>query len=281
MLASGVHLTTVECAYGERPYEIPDRDGVQMVRVRASGSALVWAKENLLNCGIARLPPEAKYIATADADISFMSPTWAEDTVHALQHYDVVQPWSDCYDLGPKGEHLAAHRSFARLAWEGKPMRQGGDQTTSPYQLGHPGYVWAWRRTALDGVGGLIETGAAGAGDHHMALAMIGRVKESYPQTLTQGYKDPLLIWQQRAERHIVRNIGYVPGTIMHYWHGRKSNRFYFSRWKVLEQNQFTPATDLKRNTYGVLELSGNKPALRVALDRYFRSRNEDGTDME
>ena len=38
----------------------------------------------------------------------------------------------------------------------------------------------------------------------------------------------------------------------------------------------FDPAVDLKRNTYGVLEFSGAKPALERAFDRYLRTREED-----
>ena len=35
----------------------------------------------------------------------------------------------------------------------------------------------------------------------------------------------------------------------------------------------FDPVTDLKRNSYGVLEFSGSKPRREGAFDRYLRSR--------
>jgi hypothetical protein len=38
----------------------------------------------------------------------------------------------------------------------------------------------------------------------------------------------------------------------------------------------FDPVTDLKKNTYGVVEFAGNKPELELAFDRYLRSRDED-----
>ncbi len=41
-------------------------------------------------------------------------------------------------------------------------------------------------------------------------------------------------------------------------------------------ESAFDPVTDLKRNTYGVLEFSGAKPDLERAFDRYLRSREED-----
>ena len=273
MLDSGVRLTVVECQYGERPHELRDLAGVQHVGVRAH--SLVWTKENLLNIGIARLPEDWKYVAWIDADVMFRRKDWASETVHALQLHDVVQPWSDCYDLGPNGEHVQHHRSFCALYAAGKPVGQG------PYTFAHPGYAWAATRRALDMLGGLIETAALGAADHHMALALLGRVDESVHGKMGQAYRAPLHQWQKRALHHIGRNIGVVPGTIEHGWHGPKGGRNYVGRWDVLVKHAFDPATDLMRNTHGVLELAGNKPDLRRDIDRYFRQRHEDSNAME
>ena len=274
MLDSGVQLTVVECAYGERPFQCAGTPGVTHVPVRAR--TLTWSKENLLNLGIARI--DARYIATIDADIHFRRTDWASETVHALQQYDVVQPWSDCYDLGPHDEHMHAHRSFCRLWAEGKPIVQG-PKAIGSYQFGHPGYAWAYTRQALEWLGGLVETASLGSADHHMAQALIGRVDESIP-SLQDAYKAPLDRWQERAVRHIAGNISYVPGTIEHRWHGAKVKRNYVGRWDILVRNAFDPTTDLKRNTWGVYELAGNKPELRRDFDSYFRSRDEDSNTL-
>ncbi len=281
MLDSGVKLTTVECAYGERPFELTNPK-INHVKVRADASALVWNKENLLNLGIARLPAEAKYIATLDADITFRKVNWASETVHALQHYPVIQPWSDCYDLGPNGEHLELHRSFCRQVYDRQPFMQGPNAyPNSPYRFGHPGYAWAWTRQALEWVGGLVETAGLGAADHHMATALVGKVDDSVPKALQGPYSAPLHLWQARAVRHIAKAISYLPGTIEHTFHGPKAARRYVDRWSVLIKNQFDPITDLKRNTYGVMELAGNKPNLRHDIDTYFRQRSEDANVAE
>jgi hypothetical protein len=271
MLDSGAKLTVVECAYGARPFELAEVPHVAHVPVRAK--TLLWNKENLLNIGFARLPDDWQCAAWIDADITFRRADWVSETVHALQQYDVVQPWSDCYDLGPKDEHLQIHRSFCRLVHEGKPILPSG---AGGYTFAHPGYAWAASRRALTRLGGLIETAALGAGDHHMALALIGRVDESIPAGMQPGYALPLQAWQARAMRHIAGNIGYVPGTIEHGWHGSKLKRAYVDRWTVLVRNAFDPQVDLVRNTWGVLELAGEKPRLRHEIDLYFRSRCED-----
>jgi hypothetical protein len=243
------------------------------VPVRAR--TLVWTKENLLNLGLARLPEDWKYAAWIDADIVFRRPDWAAETVQALQLHDVVQPWSDCYDLGPNGEHVAVHRSFCRV-WQ-----DGGDVGGGYGVFAHPGYAWAATRQALEHLGGLVETAALGAADHHMALALAGLVERSLPGGIGAGYVAPLLRWQSRAARHIAGNLGAVAGTIEHQWHGAKRRRRYVERWDVLTAHGFDPAEDLKRNVWGVLELAGNKPALARAIDAYFRARSEDSNVME
>jgi hypothetical protein len=275
MLASGVRLTTVECAYGDRPFQVDDNPVVNHVRVRAK--TLVWNKENLINLGIARLPADWKYVAWVDADVAFRKDGWAAETVHALQQYDVVQPWSDCYDLGPDDDHLQAHRSFCRLWHDRQPISAS---YRAGYSFAHPGYAWAATRQALDWLGGLVETAALGAGDHHMAYGLIGRVEDSIHEGVGEGYRRPLLDWQARALHHLNFNIGYVPGTIEHAWHGRKEDRRYVDRWTIVIRNRFDPSTDLKRNVFGVLELAGNKPELRRDLDAYFRQRNEDANTL-
>ena len=102
----------------------------------------------------------------------------------------------------------------------------------------------------------------------------------SVPGGISDGYLRPLLRWQDRASRHVAGNIGYVRGSIEHDWHGAKAKRAYVDRWSTLLRNHFDPETDLIRNTWGVLELAGNKPQLRLDIDRYFRARDEDSNSL-
>lgn len=273
MAASGVPLTVVECAYGDRSFELADTLGITHVGVRAR--SLVWEKERQLNAGIARLPQGWKYVAWVDADIVFRNPTWAADTVHALQQYDVVQPWTTCYDLGPSGEHLELHRSFCRQWILGEPVGH------EPYAaFAHPGYAWAATRGALDALGGLVDTAALGAADHHMALALVGRAQDTFPGSISAGYQRPILQWQDRARQHVAGNIGAVSGTIEHEYHGAKALRRYVDRWTILTRNDFDPDLDLKTNVWGMWELAGNKPALSRDINAYFAQREEDATTL-
>ena len=283
MLDSGVKLTTVECAYGERPFDIAPRTGVNLVQVRSK--TVVWNKECLINLGIQRLPEDWKYVCWSDADIQHRRPGWANETVHALQQYDIVQPWTDAYDLGPKDEHIQHHKSFCHQWWNKKPCVPNGPKTWrfdgGPYDYPHPGFCWAATRTCLEWLGGLFELGAMGAGDHHMALALVGQCERSCPGGVSWNYLRHLKQWESRALHHINFNIGFVPGTIEHFFHGRKNDRKYVDRWEMIVEHAFDPDTDLKRNVHGVLELAGNKPWLRRDLDQYFRQRNEDVNSLD
>ncbi len=290
MLDSGVQLTTVECAYGERPFELEPHPEINRVQVRSS--TLVWNKENLINVGIARLPHDWKYVAWIDADITFRAPKWASDTVHALQHYQLVQPWADAYDLGPNEDHMQTHKSFLRLWYQGQPiapdapLKNDGKRGPfwkhdgGPYEYAHTGYAWAARREAIEKLGGLFEISALGEGDNVMAKALVGRCESAVPSWIHPGYLAHLHRWQNRALQHVHFRLGYVPGTIEHSWHGRKQDRGYVNRWDILKRHGFNPDTDLKKNTYGVIELAGNKPMLSHDIDKYFRQRNEDSNTL-
>ncbi len=280
-----VHVTLVEAAHGARDHSLDDlgeHERVTHIPVRAY--TMAWSKENLLNIGISRLPHAAKYIGTFDADILFRKPGWATETIHALQLYPVVQPWKSAYDLGPNDDHLQTHISFASCYHRGRPVVPNGPKFWKSdggfYDYAHSGFAWAWVREALDKIGGLFELGGMGSGDHHMALGLAGLADYSLIQGIGGDYRAAVKLWESRALTHINRKIGYVPGTIEHLFHGDKQRRAYVSRWDMFVKHQFNPFTDLKRNSYGVIEFSGNKPDLERMFDNYLRDRAEDANTI-
>jgi len=280
ILDSGAKLTVVEVQYGKREFTcaLPH---VTHVGLRADSWA--WSKECALNEGIRRLP-EAEYIAWGDADIWYRKAGWARETVEHLQHYRVLQTWSKALDLGPNDELIGVHNSFCGQYMQGAPLVSGGpkfwkfDGGYAEYP--HSGYFWAARREFLDWTGGLFELAGMGSADHHMALGLVGLVERSWPGGTSQSYKDHLLRWQDRAKRYVNGRIGALPGIVEHRFHGAKQNRFYLGRWDIFVRHGFDPDTDLKRNSFGVLEWAGNKPELEREWDQYLRSRREDDNCM-
>jgi hypothetical protein len=289
MLESGVDLWTVELAYGDRSFEVTSPDNPRHVQLRTKDE--IWHKENTLNIGIQRLPVDWEYVAWIDADIKFVRPDWVQETIQQLQHHHFVQMWETAIDLGPHNQALGLHHSFmSRYVQTGQLPNDYAPPDSYYYDydgkgyIGHPGYAWAADREGLEAVGGLIDTAILGAADHHMAHGLVGSIHRSHPRGLNPGYTKKLYEWQARAERYVRRDVGYVAGSIMHHWHGRKKDRRYHDRWQILTKNQYNPDIDLKRDYQGVYQLhdtgSPRSIQLRDDVRRYFRVRNEDSIDL-
>lgn len=285
MLSSGVHLTTVECAHGDRDFFHDRNSNINHIGVRAK--TMMWTKENLLNIGIRSVLqkfPDAKYFAWIDADVFFQQPDWAVTTLHALQTSPVIQNWTSCIDLGPKGEIMQLHTSFCYQYFNGFNVKPGTKWAWSGIggpRFPHPGYSWAATREALESTGGLLEMGALGSGDAHMALGYVGMASGTYSGLVHENYKRQVLQWEQLALNGVVnRNLGVCPCTLTHRYHGKKANRAYNDRWKILEKHNYDPVVDSYKNLDGVCELTGNKPDLTRDMMHYFGNRLEDANTM-
>jgi hypothetical protein len=270
-------LHTVEASFGERPHAVTVASNRNHIQVNTSHE--LWHKENLINLGISRLPADWKYVAWIDADVTFSRPDWAIETVHQLQHFPVVQMFSQVQDLGPDYTTLNTRPGFGYAYVHGLPIHPTGYYAKS----WHPGFAWAARREFVDAVGGLVDWAILGAGDYHMACGIIGQMGRSMPTGLTPAYVDSLNLWQARAEKYGQHNLGYVKGLLVHHWHGKKADRKYFDRWKILVDEQYNPVTDIKKDSQGLYQLvveSRRQERLRDKLRLYFRSRNEDSIDV-
>lgn len=284
--SAGVTLITVEQAFGERPFEVTEANNPCHVQVRSVDE--LWIKESLINLGInyaLQIRPSLKYIAWVDADVSPMGPPrdWFLETWHQLQHYEIVQMFEWAQDLTPSYNPLGkAHLSFmsAYVKSGCQPPKSGGMWEIDSYERqGHPGYCWAANVSALTKLGLLIDIAVLGAGDRHMALGLVGEMEQSIQPGLHPNYAKLLMEWQERSNRHIKRDVGFVPGSIVHHYHGKKINRKYHDRWRILTENQFDPVKDLKRDAQGVWILESETERqlkLRDQIRAYFRNRDED-----
>lgn len=257
-------------------YDLPELAPLVYMHYHFSYPTAFWLKENLINLATDRLPAGWKYMAWIDADITFVNDNWARDTVEALSgQYDVVYLWETCVNLGPNGEVIGdkPDKSFGYMHKTSKyPYHQ-----RAKYGFWHPGYAVACNRKAFKQMGGLVDFAVLGSGDRHMALALIGKVEWSAPGNIHPGYLAELRAFQSRAAG---LRLGYVPGTIVHHWHGDKANRRYVERWEILTKGAYNPNEDL-------MCLPGSRrqhhlsPAAKARLEsqilEYFIGRQEDG----
>lgn len=161
-------------------------------------------------------------------------------------------------------------------------------------QFGRPGLGWAMNVTAGNHIGWWLDKCILGSGDWHGAHSFVGACTEQTTLVGTlkghgsQEYAIPtytqyILSYQERCEHWIKRDVGYVPVTVGHWWHGKYKDRKYGSRGKILVENQYNPYTDIKYDVHGVLQLetvSARQIRLRDQCRAYFKERMEDSIDV-
>ena len=270
-----VVLHAAELAYGERPFEVTG-DDTNDVQLRTSHE--LWHKENILNIAIQRFPSNWQYGAVIDADFHMTRPDWALEAIHQLQHFDFVQLFSTYTDLSHEQRPYRIMPSFAWNHVNGTGMNRtsGSGYGYGSKGPGATGGAWAFRRSALDAVGGLLDVCILGSADWHMAFGL-ARAQSSAPESrlCSEPYMEAVQRWQDRAAV-LKGNIGYIENHAVHNFHGSKVFRAYGDRWKILRDHNFDPLTDIMRDWQGIWQLTGNKPKLRDDIRGYFRSRNED-----
>lgn len=299
-----VVLITVEAAFGDREFSVTDPNNPNHIQVRTLDE--IWIKENLINLAISRLPRDWKYVAWIDGDIQFSRGDWADEAIHKLQHNHIIQLFSEAVDLSPSYTPILRHQSFcASYRYSQNPEldclgtmttkpdsnidpNYGGPAIDNTYRPGlvkwHPGFAWAANREAIDMLGGLIDFALAGAADNHMAKGLIGDAEKSIHPNISEGYRKLVLQWQNKAKL-LRKDIGYIDGLILHFWHGPKANRKYWERWQILVNNGYDPLIDLKRDWQGLYTLidHGDERSieLRQGLREYFSQRNEDSIEWD
>lgn len=275
---AGAKLVVVEVAFGERDFALGPEDGEIYIPLRSKDE--LWIKENAINVAFSRLPLDWKYAAWIDGDIQFSRSDWANDTLHQLQHYPIVQMFSQSADLSPSYDILRTFRSYGYCFCNNVP-RKGLDAQNDYYagEYWHSGYAWAIRRDAFNQLCGLIDFAILGGADLFMANALCNQ-NFKMPKSLGPSGIRWMNQWKQRADKYIRQNVGYVEGLILHYFHGKKQDRRYKDRGTILVDAHFDPEVDLKRDYQGLWQLNPENIQLRDGIRAYFRQRNEDSIDV-
>jgi hypothetical protein len=263
-----VNLCIVEMCYENQKFIITEPDNKNHLQLRTE--VPLWHKENMINVGIRRLlPPKWKAVAWIDADVEFESGTWALDTLKVLNGYkDVVQVFSHCIDM-EKDE--SAMRIFSGFGFQyDKKQKYSKDKTN----YWHPGYAWAMTRKAYDRIGGLYEYGILGSGDNIMSLSILEQGLKGIHVDSTDEYKESIVSFQTKMK---TLRLGYVPGVIRHHYHGRKQDRKYTERWRILTDSFYNPREHLTKDAAGLIVPTASCPkGMITQIKEYFYARNED-----
>jgi hypothetical protein len=274
---AGVPLLTVECAF--RDDEFAFRESPNMLRVRAQ--SVLWQKERLLNLMISRLPPQVTMVAWVDCDLIWENSDWVRAAEDVLRHWPVVQlfdvvvrlPEGQLYDVG-EGEHTDGFgATFSRRPWVINDVNSGRTG-----RHGHTGFAWAARREVLKH--GLYDACLSGNGDHLMAHAFVGDWESECFRghfDSSCAFRNHFETWSRKVYELVKCRVGYVPGKVLHLWHGEHADRQYLNRGLELNAFAFDPSKDLSIDAGGCYSWSSNKPELHRWAERYFVTRREDG----
>ncbi|HEY4486167.1 MAG TPA: hypothetical protein VJB70_00325 [Candidatus Paceibacterota bacterium] len=278
MRRSGISVLTVECAFGDAPFELPD--SLDTIQIRSS--SLLWQKERLLNLATSWLPPECNSVAWIDCDILFQNPRWAIDTERLLETHAVVQLFESCLRL-EKGNVTRAQTPDRSFSFGTIAPKNPGLLSCGRYDLhGHTGYGWAMQRVIFDAIG-LYEYAVGGSADHFIAHSIYNEYGFCIQHTLgtNQRATDHLIDWGRRFNQLVSGGFTAVPGEILHLWHGELVNRRYHQRLLEINALKFDPYQDVVATPGKPLEWHPNtrktKPKLIEYFASYFENRCEDG----
>ncbi len=284
----------------------------------------LWLKENAINIGVQHLPYDWQQVCWLDADVVFARPNWTGEAIHKLQHGTTtdrafLQMFSQARDLAPNYEMMPENYPHANGIGFASAWQQGILKTTLTPQIEadleaigadlkklaadfikleddlsgtnyppgaiFPGLAWAATRQAWDAVGGLIDFAVWGGADWHMGHALIERTKNMVRADMHRNYRKLVNQWYERCRTHMRRNVLVMDGVIFHNWHGRKTERGYNVKHRLLAQIGFDPLRHLKRDSQGLWSLhddgSTSYVKLRDTMRSIARDRNEDSTDTD
>ena len=271
---SGLNHLLVECALPRRPFALPAAPNTLRLRC----DSVVWQKERLLNLAVSKLPESCRKVAWLDADVLFSDPDWAVKTSKALEQHPLVQPYDTAIRLPPATRIYAGegdvYSSFAYVLSKKPGMFLAGNLVSH----GHTGFAWAAKRELLERHR-LYDFSVSGGGDHLMAHGFCGDLASPCVRAMVgweTPYSDSFKRWATKVYGEVQSDIGWVPGKLLHLWHGERANRRYDLRTRELLELGYDPRKHVRVGHGGAWQWGDESSALRDWAEEYFRRRKED-----
>ncbi len=234
--------------------------------------SILWQKEALLNAAVARLPDHITKVIILDADVLIPDAEWIGKVSAILEECAIIQPWARVAFLDKDGQEKAC------MASVGKGFARK-DPRCAKFEVYHPGFAWAARRSLWTDGPGLYEKCVVGSGDELLAIAVTGT--ELPDKGSSAADVAGKLEWIEAFRKwNSGGNFGFLKADIKTLWHGEYKNRQYKARHLMLAD--FDPVTDLEpKDAPGPVEWSvyalREKPEMVRAIADYFGMRLEDG----
>jgi hypothetical protein len=272
-------LVTVELAFDGR-FELDS--GAAEILIRKHGTDVMWQKERLLNIALDALPSECGAVAWLDCDVLFSRQDWPEASLWALEKAALIQPFSTARDtLDRSSGALSESAPSCALSYcRGHPEELAFeyDENRVPRRrLSAPGFAWAARRELIASTR-FYDVCILGAGDRAMLHAANGRIAQEIEARMpSKAHAQHYRSWAVAFHDAVGGRIGYVPGDVVHLWHGDFRNRQYRIRFADFGRFAFDPTRDIVLNSQACWRWASLKPELHAFARDLFALRREDG----
>ncbi|HYD49672.1 MAG TPA: Nif11-like leader peptide family natural product precursor [Terriglobales bacterium] len=286
--AQGLKLLIVELAFRNAPFEVPEDLCDRIVRRRTD--SILWQKERLLNIGLRQLPASCDKVVWLDGDVLFENDNWVEETAVLLQTFMVVQPFDTACWLAPGEMRRTLEpngggqtRAMPGFAYVISGLGEHRELMPDYYRQGHTGFAWAARRALMD-KHGFHDVQILGGGDAIMAQAMYG-IEDAFSKShpLSQRYPGAaarhIEKWSRQFHHDVGASVYFVPGRVLHLWHGDLADRNYIERHAILREHDFDPSADLRLDADECWAWASDKLQLQQQVATYFLARKEEARD--
>ena len=243
-----VPLVAVELSFGDG-FDLTEQDADILIQLR--GEDILWQKERLLNVALASVPSSVTAVAWLDCDAVFADPAWVEHSVECLREFPIVQLFTCLEDLGPCADiDLPNPARVERVATSlAAQVAAGAD----PNDLLAParrkravrklatGHAWAGQREVVEQIE-FYDACIIGGGDRTMASAFFGLASHAAQSLCMNGAREGhYRVWADRVWELVRGQVGAVPGTLRHLWHGSLADRGWQNRQERLSEFEFNP----------------------------------------
>ena len=262
---SGVRLLTVELAFGDDPFELPD--GPDAVRVR--GGDIMWQKERLLQLGGERLLDEGcRKLVFLDADVIFENNDWPVLVSRALDRWPVVQ----CFSRATRKytDTVRLQDSSVKAFLESGALLRGAK-----------GIAWAMTADVF-AKAGLFQHCIVGGGDAALCCAALGLAhgEDAWERSLRHlgfiRHAGAALLaryrnWAGMFHEAARGNCGFVDQAVLTMSCGTYAGRSYQERHHLLAD--FDPSREVAIQASGAFCWTPAGRARQPGVERYLRSR--------
>lgn len=236
-------------------------------------NSIMWQKERLLNFMFKELGNQYKAFLWCDSDVVFTSETFATDACEALERSNFIQPFSNSFRLSKESSSVFFETGNILPHDEGTQYLQGA---VSCYKsgkcrglmVGDIGLAWGATKEWLEKARGLVDWGILGGGDY-FTLSCINGFRNPY---ITSWFDFKLNLYYKNLPKTV---IDFVPGNVIHLYHGKVKNRRYKDRYEIAKKYDYNPITDIKISG-GTFEWASDKPDFHQEVKDYFFQRAED-----